>query len=191
MRKSTVVVVILLFLLSSLIPIASSDTSNSKRVIYVDDDGGADYTKIQYAIDNASDGDTVYVYCGDYYENVVINKVINLTGEDKHTTVIDGDYNGNTVYVSCERVTIQGFTITGGGLKEDTFDFFIAGIKIKSSNCVIKDNLIKDNRQGVLGVRVSNLTISNNIFINDTITISCLSALEKSLPIILAILPSV
>ena len=34
--------------------------------IYVDDDGGADYTTIQAAIDAANSGDTVYVYSGIY-----------------------------------------------------------------------------------------------------------------------------
>ncbi len=56
--------------------------------IYVDDDGGADYTSIQEAIDNSSDGDTVYVYSGYYNEHVVVNKSIDLVGEDKETTYV-------------------------------------------------------------------------------------------------------
>ena len=36
------------------------------NTIYVDNDGGADYTSIQDAVDAASDRDTIYVYSGTY-----------------------------------------------------------------------------------------------------------------------------
>lgn len=38
------------------------------RTWYVDDDGGADSTKIQEAVDAANLGDTVFVYSGKSYE---------------------------------------------------------------------------------------------------------------------------
>ncbi|MFE3846275.1 hypothetical protein ACFL1L_05415, partial [Thermoplasmatota archaeon] len=56
--------IILLFLLSISIPIISSDKISLNNIIYVDDDGDADYTRIQDAIDNASDGYTIFVYNG-------------------------------------------------------------------------------------------------------------------------------
>ena len=62
--------------------------NNDATTIYVDANGGADYTKIQDAIDNASDSDTVFVYNGTYYENLVVNKKIGLIGENKHITII-------------------------------------------------------------------------------------------------------
>ena len=74
------------------------DTSNVEaqpaptggNTLYVGGSGPNNYTSIQDAIDNASDGDTIYVYSGIYYENVVINKRINLIGEDRNGTIIDG-----------------------------------------------------------------------------------------------------
>jgi hypothetical protein len=61
LKKELTVGIILIFVLSSLIPIVSSYESEENRTIYVDDDGGADYTNIQDAIDNASEGDTIFV----------------------------------------------------------------------------------------------------------------------------------
>ena len=49
---------------------------------YVDVEGGAEYASIQDAVDNASDGDTIFVYAGVYLENVVVNKSVNITGEE-------------------------------------------------------------------------------------------------------------
>ena len=48
--------------------------------LYVGGTGEGNYTKIQDAIDDASDMDTVFVYNGTYYENVFIDKTINLIG---------------------------------------------------------------------------------------------------------------
>ena len=48
----------------------------------VDDSGGADSTRIQDAINNASAGDTILVYSGIYYENVVVDKSVTLKGID-------------------------------------------------------------------------------------------------------------
>jgi len=47
--------------------------------LYVGGSGPGNYTKIQDAIDNATSGDTVFVYNGVYYENVIVNKTINLS----------------------------------------------------------------------------------------------------------------
>ncbi|MCD6573584.1 MAG: hypothetical protein J7K95_05780 [Thermoplasmata archaeon] len=60
------------------------------KTLYVGGSGPNNYTHIQDAINDASNGDTIFVYSGIYYENVVINKSINLFGEAKETTIIDG-----------------------------------------------------------------------------------------------------
>ncbi len=46
----------------------------------VDGSGGADFTGIQNAINNAKDGDTIVVYSDVYYENVVVDKSVTLKG---------------------------------------------------------------------------------------------------------------
>jgi nitrous oxidase accessory protein NosD len=91
-------------------------------VIYVDDVPGEgpdnpkeNYTSIQDAIDNATVGDTVFVYNGTYYENVIVYVTINLTGEDWNTTIIDGQWNGDVIRVEADYVNITGFTVKRSG----------------------------------------------------------------------------
>ena len=65
----------------------------------------------QYGIDAVDDGVTVNVYNGTYYENVVVDKTINLTGEDKIITIIDGGGVGDVDYISANWLNISGFTL--------------------------------------------------------------------------------
>ncbi|UCF49088.1 MAG: right-handed parallel beta-helix repeat-containing protein [Thermoplasmatales archaeon] len=152
-------------------PISTSNT------LYVGGSGEGNYTKIQDAIDNASDGDTVYVYKGTYYENVLIDKSINLIGEASDTTVIDGNGVGDVVTILVNWVNLSGFTINHSGVK------YNAGIKVKSSNNTICDNIISNNDDAIdiwscsgFNLIINNAIISNNYGIssysdigNDTI----------------------
>jgi hypothetical protein len=49
-------------------------------ILYVDGSGLGNYTKIQDAIDDSSDEDTLFVYddLSPYYENLIIDKQIHL-----------------------------------------------------------------------------------------------------------------
>lgn len=62
MKKSIVVGIILLFLLVSIFPMVSSNSSSCNNIIYVDNDGGADYTRVQDAvlIDNSMEQKEIY-----------------------------------------------------------------------------------------------------------------------------------
>jgi nitrous oxidase accessory protein NosD len=71
-------------------------------MIYVDDDGGADYTTIQEAIDAANSGDQVFVYSGTYTEQIVVDKAIDLIGESANLVTIDGGGSGDTVQVTAD-----------------------------------------------------------------------------------------
>ena len=133
-------------------------------MIYVDDDGNADYTSIQDAVDDASDGDTIFVYAGVYQENVVVNKSINRT-------VIDGGSFGDVLYLSADWVNISGFTIQNGG---DRTSFkgqgqdADAGIDVRSNNSTISNNEIMSNDAGC-GIYVydsnNNIVMNNYFFI--------------------------
>jgi len=139
-------------------------TAANASVITVDDDlkecPYANYTSIQPAINNASNGDTILVYAGTYDENVVVNKTLNLTGIEM--PVIDGMYNGNTVKIEAENCTIKNFEIKGGGSGWNT-----AGIHIASKNNIIINNIICSNKENGIFIASNNNTISSNtIYLN-------------------------
>ena len=124
-------------------------------IIYVDDDninGPWDgsikhpYSNIQEGIDNAYTDWTVFVKNGFYSENIIINKTINLDGEDKNSTIIDGGGNKHVITISKPNVIISGFSIQNSGTEP-----YNAGIKTLSldSNVTIKNNIIQNNGIGV------------------------------------------
>ena len=92
MKKLLVVGVIVLFLGVAFAP--STGATDVKRntistakgdTLYVGGNGTGNYSKIQDAINDSSDGDTVYVYddSSPYYENLIVDKPITLKGENK------------------------------------------------------------------------------------------------------------
>jgi parallel beta-helix repeat protein len=124
----------------------------SSKIIYVDDVPGQgpgnppeNYTNIQDAINAASDGDTVYVYSGRYYEHVVVNKTINLTGENKDTTIIDIDVGISAINVVSNWVNVSGFTVIGNGPSSGD-----RGIDLDLVfNCNINNNIALMNSFGI------------------------------------------
>ena len=165
MNKKSIIWIILLFLLSSSIPFVSSYESSSNDFIYVDDDGTADYTKIQDAIDNASDLDTIFVFSGTYYETLIINKSINLLGEDREDTIIDGKNAANEgallIFIQANSVTVSFFTIFNSNTMIIRFD---TGIKLSDSNYFsIHDNTILNCQSGMRILNSSGYVKNNSI----------------------------
>ena len=84
------------------------------RTITVDDDGEGDYTSIQDAIDNATDGDTIRVWEGVYYENVIVNKSVSVIGNGSGVIVEGGGENrASAVRITADLVNVSGLLCTG------------------------------------------------------------------------------
>ena len=154
-----------------LIVMFSGCIEEKSKLIYVDDDGGADYTQIQKAIDNASVGDTIFVRNGTYYETLIINKSINLIGASKDKTIIDfqntNEINqNNIVFIEADNCTIKELKIIGTG----TTNSDTVGININASYNTISNNIILNNYKGVYigedskNNNVSLNTVSNNLY---------------------------
>jgi hypothetical protein len=86
--------------------------SNGETLVVVDDPAISfvHYGKIQDAINNASDGDTIEVWDDTYIENIIINKSIYLIGMHKETTIIKTELF-NTISITADNISISGFTI--------------------------------------------------------------------------------
>ena len=134
----------------------------SGNTLYVGGSGLGNYSRIQDSIDNASSGDTVYVYNGTYYENIVVDKSMNLIGEGKGDTTIDGSVADNVIIITADKVTITGFTIQHSG---DVFPK--AGINISSDYNVISKNNMTNNFYGITMFHASNNIISENSITNN------------------------
>ena len=167
MKKVLVVGIIILFLLIGIYPTSAIDTlkktiipSNSGNTLYVGGSGPGNYTSIQDAVDNASDGDTVFVYHGYYKEHVIIEKSINLIGEDREITIIDGHGCWETILIKKENVTIKSFTI------ENSVWYGDMGIYVHSNNTTIIDNIIYGDTWALNFYHSHSNTIIGNIFDN-------------------------
>jgi nitrous oxidase accessory protein len=166
MKKLIVVGIIALFVGASILP--STMGTIEKNTTFTP---ASSTSYIQDLIDNASDGDTIYIPSGTYYENIVINKSISLIGEDKNTTIIDGFGNGHTVYyvvyVSANNVTVSGFTI------QDSGNSLTLGILIRSNYNTISKNIINAiSRYGIRLIESHCNIITNNIILKNDIGIS-------------------
>ena len=66
----------------------------------IDSSGDGDFLTIQDGIDFAKIGDTIFVKNGLFLENIVIDKSINLYGENKNLSIIDGRNAGNVIKIN-------------------------------------------------------------------------------------------
>ncbi len=135
------------------------------RTIVVNASGGGEYTRIQWAVDNASAGDTIYVEVGTYRENVVVDKTISLIGAGRENTTIDGSKFNDVVIIDADNVTIKGFTITNGG--DNSHD--MNGILVHNNNSTITDNTLSNNSCYGIWTISESTTIENNIITNNSI----------------------
>ena len=161
--------VVIVIVIGGLVGFISFEAENVRAsrgsILYVGGTGGGNYSSIQAAVDAANPGDTVFVYSGTYYENVIINETINLNGENRDTTIIDGSGITNVIFVNVDFVNISGFTVKNSGSNWND-----AGIKIESSSniSIIGNNVSSHKWHGIILNRSSNDSqIINNIVSNN------------------------
>jgi parallel beta-helix repeat protein len=129
-----------------------SESISDGNILYVGGLGYGNYTTTQDAIDDAFNGDIVFVYddSSPYNENVIIDKSINVIGEDCKTTIINGvDVYKSTIQIINDWVNISGFTVRNG----------YGGIRINTNNNTITGNILIENDWG--GISLQNAKFNN------------------------------
>ena len=184
MRKRFIVtVVILLFICISFNPSFALDNigkfsipNSDGNILYVGGNGTGNYSRIQDAIDNASDDDTVFVYAysSPYYENLIVNTSIDLIGEDRNATIIDGKRINDTIWIKTSSVNVSGFTILNSSTEVGKTGIFVIEkmwwqpndppwlTYINISNCIIRNNRCGIRLYSTCAINISYCYIHNN-----------------------------
>ena len=161
-------------------------SQNKANTLYVGGIGPNNYSTIQSAINDASSGDTVFIYNlkSPYFESLTIEKSIYLVGQDRDSTILYGcNRETDGIIVKADNVKIESLTIKNFRSKNRYIPWDQAGIKVFSSNVTIDNNRLISNRMGVeIFSGAFNLTITNNIFIEDSIMLSNYGTPEQKLP---------
>jgi hypothetical protein len=142
LAKYIVVLVIVLFVTSLVIyqPVTVKADSNQSKTIIVPDQ----YSTIEQAIKNATDGDTINVKNGIYQENAMnITKSISIIGEGSQSTTLNmiaPSFNGQmyginlTTYGKAITVNANNFTLSGFTINTNGGDISISGNNIEVTN---------------------------------------------------------
>ena len=128
-------------------------------IVTVDDSGGANYTSIQDAVNNANNGDTILVYNGLYTENLYVKKELTIRsnyGNPDDTIIQAANSSIHVFNVTADSVTISGFKITGAASKSG---IFLEGVK----DCIVTNNILLKNNYGISLKRSSNNKLENNM----------------------------
>ena len=160
--KSTFVVFLVLSLVLLSFPQIGVVQAEPKTIVVPDD-----YSSIQEAVDQASQGDTVFVRNGFYYnQTVTIDKALSLIGEDKTNTKIIGDWslNGTVVLVRHDGVVVQNLSlnsVTGAGVSG-------RGVHLLNvRNCVVSNCNSVNSGIGVWLYGSSENTIEDNYLVGE------------------------
>lgn len=171
LRSATVLIVALALILAQGIVVYSPPSqftriqlvnANPETIVVPDD-----YSTIGAAIGNASQGDTILVKKGTYYENPWIDKSLSLVGEDSNGTMVIGtggvDRGACAVFtLAAENVTLSGFTIKS--LNYSSAAFHATGIIVNGDKCTITDNNIVGTYYGIFSsIHSSTFIAQNNI----------------------------
>ena len=157
-----------MFVFSTISPISIgynlkiSIKQNNGTTLYVGGDGPGNYTNIQDAIDDSSDGDTIFVYSGIYPADIIIDKSISLIGENQENTIIEWGDDGISIYA--DGVIITKFTIQKCGGFWHRCGIYISSDYNKITKVSIINNGVLNGifLEDAFGNIISENTIKNN-----------------------------
>lgn len=125
---------------------------------------GQRFTRIQNAINNATSGDTIRIYSGMYYENIIIDKTLTLRGNGSTNTIINGSNGGSTIRITANSCNISEIDVIDSYIWSGWRD---AGILILSDYNYIESCMFYGNDHGIFLSNSDYNIISNCNFIDN------------------------
>ena len=167
--------------------VVANDPISRGITITVDQSGSGDYTSIQRAIDNATDGDKIVIYPGTYLNSIIVDKDLRLEGLGENETVIKGDGTNTAItivskgasifgikFINCYKCVVIDGKANNNSIINCVFDNSSYGaISITSAssyrNTLIRNNLIIKSKSGIgTWLFTDRISIINNTFIDIT-----------------------
>lgn len=177
--KSFIFIFSFVLVTSSIIP--AFQITNESTIYYVDDDNVSGpwdgsvnhpFMTINDAIEISSDDDLIYVFSGEYNEDLFINKNIKLEGEHNQETILLGKISiKGTIGVSLTQFTI---------IPEENTINDVIGINITQSvSTRIHQNIIEKQHIGILLSEATQTIIKGNAIEQNTIGLDICSSTEN------------
>jgi parallel beta-helix repeat protein len=156
-EASCIVFLVVMVMIGNCIAVSTgvSDPVFSPATIYVPDD----HETIQWAVDNATAGDTIIVRDGTYPENVKVNiERLTISSENGSAhTIIKALKEDHALAVTANHVSINGLTV------KDAKGFNKVGLYIHAHYCNITNNTALNNPYGFFLSDSTKNTLINNI----------------------------
>jgi len=111
---------------------------------------------LQAAIDAAAPGATLLLQPGDYMGPIVIGKPLHVWGPE--TAVLRADA-GTSLRVLGDDVTLEGFTVAGGGQR---FDLMDGGVHLQGEDITLRGVTVRDTLFGILAERCQRVHLLGN-----------------------------
>ena len=111
----------------------------SGRLGYYVDINDSSANKIQGAVNAAESNDDINVAAGTYYENVVVNKSVDILGSGSDKTIVDGNKTGSVFTIDPGvTTTLANMSITNGSAYEGGGIYNVGVLTVE--NCNIANN---------------------------------------------------
>ncbi|MDH5266390.1 MAG: right-handed parallel beta-helix repeat-containing protein [Candidatus Bathyarchaeota archaeon] len=160
MNKTLLTSLTVFFLIASTLLVTTKTATAQPDVIYVP----TDYPTIQEAINAASEGDTILIRNGTYFENIIVNKTVAIVGENRDATILDGLQRRDVILMTSDDVSISDLTVQNGKY---------CGVEVLSSvNCTLTNIVARNNEFGIDLFESRNCVLIGNTATNNELGLS-------------------
>ena len=154
MRKIIVLLLLLILIAPSMLLLLPA-TVEAKTIVVPDD-----YSTIQEAIENASNGDTISVKGGRYFGNIIVDKSVQILGDSPSTTTVYGvyeDQDENAFQINADNVVIANLNV----VNDNSYAY---GIGVSPSGCHVRNNALTGRGKAIRAEDCSDVNIIGNTF---------------------------